>query len=151
MENSPARSRILRAAIGVDVGGSFTDVVCSTQERTVRAKAPTDPQDIGKGVIDACEKVAALLGVALNQLLPEVTRFGLGTTAVTNALTAHEGLKVGLLTTQGFESLALTARGDRIQREGWLELPWVPIEASRIKGLPERLDKFGKVLTPLDP
>lgn len=151
MQNSAARPRILRAAIGVDVGGSFTDVVCSTQDRTVRAKAPTDPQDIGNGVIEACDKVAALLGIALDQLLPEVTRFGLGTTAVTNALTAHEGLKVGLLTTQGFESLALTARGDRIQRDGWLELPWVPIEAACIEGLPERLDKSGKVLTPLDP
>lgn len=142
LENTPVE----RAALGVDVGGSFTDVVCSTEARTVRAKAPTDPQDIGAGVIAACEKAAAQLGVSLDQLLPQVTRFGLGTTAVTNALTAHEGLKVGLLTTQGFESLALTARGDRISRDGWLELPWVPIEPSCILGLPERLDRHGHVL-----
>jgi N-methylhydantoinase A len=144
------KTAIGRAALGVDVGGSFTDVVCSTQTRTVRAKAPTDPQDIGAGVIAGCEKAAAQLGVSLDQLLPHVTRFGLGTTAVTNALTAHDGLRVGLLTTQGFESLALTARGDRISREGWLELPWVPIEQSCILGLPERLDRNGHILAPLN-
>jgi N-methylhydantoinase A len=146
----PETTAIKRAALGVDVGGSFTDVVCSTETRTVRAKAPTDPQDIGAGVVAACEKAAAQLGVSLDQLLPHVTRFGLGTTAVTNALTAHDGLKVGLLTTQGFETLALTARGDRISRDGWLELPWVPIEQSCIVGLPERLDRDGHVLAPLN-
>lgn len=136
-------------AIGVDVGGSFTDVVLSTSDRTVRAKAPTDPADIGNGVMEGCKMVASQVGLTLRDLLPNIARFGLGTTAVTNALTAHKGLKVGLITTAGFESLALTARGDRVCADGWLEVPWIPIESSMIAGVPERVDCNGKVLVPL--
>ena len=44
--------------IGVDVGGTFTDVVLSDGTLTWRSKAPTDPQEFGRGVLQACELVA---------------------------------------------------------------------------------------------
>ena len=44
--------------IGVDVGGTFTDVVCSDQTNTWRAKSPTVPNDFGAGVLAACQLVA---------------------------------------------------------------------------------------------
>jgi len=132
-------------SIGVDVGGSFTDAVVSVADRTVRAKAATEPANIGNGVINACDLVARQLGLSLRELLARTVRFGLGTTAVTNTLTVKRGLKVGLLTTAGFESLALTARGDRHTVDGWAVLPWVPLEPPCIAGIPERMDRDGKV------
>ena len=44
--------------IGVDVGGTFTDVVCSDGTRTWKAKSPTVPENFGAGVIEACELIA---------------------------------------------------------------------------------------------
>ena len=70
--------------IGVDVGGTFTDVVLTDADHTWRGKAPTTPDDLGRGVLDACRLVATRAGTTLDALLPRVRRFGLGTTAVTN-------------------------------------------------------------------
>ena len=135
--------------IGIDVGGSFTDVVMSDGAATWRAKAPTVPGSFSTGVIEGCEKVADQAGSSLNEILPRVARFGLGTTAVTNALTVHQGERVGLLTTKGFEHLALLARGERVARDGWLDMPWVPVDIRRIAGVAERLGRGGEVIEPL--
>jgi len=137
-------------AIGIDVGGTFTDAVCSDGTRSWRAKAPTDPADFGNGVIAACEQVAGVLGFSLAELLRQVARFGLGTTAVTNVLATRKGRRVGLFTTAGFEYQVPAARGRRVFSEGWLEMPWVPVEPECIVGIDERVDREGKVLRPLD-
>jgi N-methylhydantoinase A len=135
--------------IGVDVGGTFTDVVCSNGSGTWRAKAPTDPDQFARGVIQACEKVAEQLGIPLEGLLSSVQRFGLGTTAVTNVLATGRGLNVGLLTTAGFESHLHMARGYRVEGDGWLEPPWMPLNESCTIGIRERVDREGNVLIPI--
>src|SRR4051794_37213839 len=99
--------------IGVDVGGTFTDVVLSDGATTWRAKSPTTPVDLGRGVVDACRLVARRAGATLETLLPSVQRFGLGTTAVTNTLASRAGRRVGLITTKGFEDLVPLSRGRR--------------------------------------
>src|SRR5262245_25057953 len=88
------------ACIGVDVGGTFTDVVLSDGARVWSAKAPTTPSALGRGVLNACRLVAGRAGLSLEDLLPKVTRFGLGTTAVTNTIAAQTGRTVGLITTR---------------------------------------------------
>ena len=106
----PQRRRTTMSyTIGIDVGGTFTDIVVSDGQVVAR-KAPTDPQEFGHGVLQACELVAAQVGRTRAELFPDVDRFGLGTTAVTNVLTVKKGMKVGLLTTARFEDTVAAAR-----------------------------------------
>ncbi len=137
--------------IGIDVGGTFTDAVLGDGVETVRAKALTTQDDISRGVIDACELLAARKGLTLDALLPSVQRFGLGTTAVTNALASRSGRRVGLITTRGFEDCVPAANGRVISQDGWLRLPWSIAPRRCIAGVNERIDRNGTVLTPLDP
>jgi N-methylhydantoinase A len=136
--------------IGVDVGGTFTDVVLATDGSTWRAKAPTSADDVGRGVLDACTLVATRAGTTLDALLPRVRRFGLGTTAVTNALAGRTGRRVGLVTTKGFEDLVPLSRGRRVNDGGWLVLPPQLVDRECIVGVDERVDRHGTVLRPLD-
>src|SRR5262249_17509906 len=79
------RVRVATAVrIGVDIGGTFTDVVASTADQVWTAKALTTPDSWADGVLAACDKVAQVAGWTLRELLGRTTRFGLGTTAVTN-------------------------------------------------------------------
>ena len=59
----------------------------------------------GPGVLEACRLVAERAGTTLQALLPTVSRFGLGTTAVTNTIASRTGRRAGLVTTSGFEDL----------------------------------------------
>jgi N-methylhydantoinase A len=136
--------------IGVDVGGTFTDVVLSDGTRTWRAKAPSTPGELGRGVLAACRLVAERAGTTLEALLPGVSRFGLGTTAVTNTIAARTGRRVGLITTSGFEDLVPIARAMRAPSNGWLVPPTSLVDREWIVGVPERVDRDGTVLTKLD-
>jgi N-methylhydantoinase A len=136
--------------IGVDVGGTFTDVVAGNKTVLWRAKAPTDPLNFATGVTEACDRIAAQVGASTADLLIRTTRFGCGTTAVTNVLASRQGLTAGLITTQGFEDLLIIAKGRLDTRDGWLEPSWTPIERSRIIGVPGRIDRAGEVIEPFD-
>jgi N-methylhydantoinase A len=136
--------------IGVDVGGTFTDVVLSDGMSVWRAKAPSTPAALGNGVLSGCRLVAQRARMRLEDLLPQVARFGLGTTAVTNVIATRSGRRVGLVTTQGFEDLVPIARVRRIPRQGWLVPPDSLIDREWILGVAERVDRNGKVLRSLD-
>ena len=136
--------------IGVDVGGTFTDVVLSDGTSVWRAKAPSTPAALGNGVLSGCRLVAQRAGMRLEDLLPRVARFGLGTTAVTNVIATRSGRRVGLVTTKGFEDLVPIARVRRIPRQGWLVPPDSLIDREWIVGVAERVDRNGKVLRCLD-
>jgi N-methylhydantoinase A len=136
--------------IGVDVGGTFTDVVLSDGTRVWRAKSPSSTTALGEGVIAGCRLVAQRAGTTLERLLPQVARFGLGSTAVTNVIAARTGRRVGLITTHGFEDLVPIARVRREPREGWLVPPDGLIERDWILGVAERIDRDGKILQALD-
>ncbi|GAA1787348.1 hypothetical protein GCM10009712_38500 [Pseudarthrobacter sulfonivorans] len=137
-------------SIGIDVGGTFTDLACGDGKSLWRAKSPTDPQNFGRGVMGACQLVAEQIGLSLDDLLGQVARFGLGTTAVTNALVEKHGVKAGLLMTVGFEDTLDMARSRRVSSNGWLIPPWSPIERSAVVGINERVDREGAVLVPVD-
>ncbi|MBB3085532.1 hydantoinase/oxoprolinase family protein [Geodermatophilus sabuli] len=137
-------------SVGIDVGGTFTDLACGDGESLWRAKSPTDPQNFGRGVLGACQLVADQIGLELGDFLDKVERFGLGTTAVTNALVEKHGVRAGLLTTAGFEDTIAMARSRRVSIDGYLVPPWSPIERSSVVGVHERVDRDGKVLVPVD-
>src|SRR5260221_10257887 len=70
--------------IGVDVGGTFTDVVLSDGAHVWRAKAPSSTAALGEGVIAGCRLAAQRAGLTLEALLPKDARLGVGPTAATN-------------------------------------------------------------------
>jgi N-methylhydantoinase A len=108
--DSPLPARSPGLCFGIDVGGTFTDCVLTEGDRLWRAKSPTTSGEIGKGVINAARLAAERRGQSLEKTLPQVARFGLGTTVVTNALASRTGRRVGLVTTSGFEQMIPLAR-----------------------------------------
>jgi N-methylhydantoinase A len=145
-------SRVARGSyvIGIDVGGTFTDAVCSDGVATWRAKAPTNPAKFSEGVIGSCSLIARQLGVDLGELLKSTQRFGLGTTAVTNVIATRRGRTVGLITTRGFENHLHAMRNHRKVIDGWLTMHWNPVALDAVRGIDERIDRDGNVVSPID-
>lgn len=138
--------------IGVDVGGTFTDVVIQDADGVVhRAKAPTNPKNFGAGVLEGLALLAKQMGVSTEDILDRVETFGLGTTAVTNAMTALVGSTVGLITTRGFEEELNLARGIRPSGpDARVGAPVSLVDRRHVAGVSERIDRDGVVVTPLD-
>jgi N-methylhydantoinase A len=139
-----------RLRIGIDVGGTFTDVVAEWDGGAARGKVPSTPRDPQEGVVAACELMAATLELDLPGLLGRVSRFGLGTTVVTNMLATQTGRRLGLITTAGFEDLVPLARGHSVPQEGWLVPPMLLVPRERIIGVRERANRDGEISVPVD-
>ncbi|MPZ93260.1 MAG: hydantoinase/oxoprolinase family protein [Actinobacteria bacterium] len=90
--------------IGVDVGGTFTDVVGIVDGRVVTAKLPSTPEQ-SEGVLAAIER----LGVNG----PDIEAFAHGTTVATNALLERKGARTALITTDGFRDVIEIGRQNR--------------------------------------
>src|ERR1700751_6173688 len=87
--------------IGVDVGGTFTDLVAVDDfGKAALAKVPSTPTDPSTGVLDGLQLLANTLGLEVAALLAETDRIVHGTTVATNALLEHKGARVGLLTSE---------------------------------------------------
>jgi len=92
--------------LGVDVGGTFTDVVAvDRQGRVATAKVPSTPEDSSAGVIAGWE--------ALTEPAAHVAVFAHGTTVATNALLERRGGRTALITTEGFRDIIEIGRQDR--------------------------------------
>ena len=89
--------------LGVDVGGTFTDLVLFDEEsgRQVRAKIPSTPDDPSVGVLAGIDKICHLANVSPG----DIAQIMHGTTVATNAVLEGKGAKVGLITTQGFKQI----------------------------------------------
>jgi N-methylhydantoinase A/oxoprolinase/acetone carboxylase beta subunit/N-methylhydantoinase B/oxoprolinase/acetone carboxylase alpha subunit len=139
-----------RTSIGVDVGGTFTDVALIEGSRVVRVKSPTAAGDVATSVIDGIALLARRLGRATADVLADVGHMGLGTTAVTNVLASRTGVRVGVITTAGIEDELPLAKGFRVSDGVWSRYPEPLVPRDRIIGLNERVDRHGEVLKPLD-
>jgi N-methylhydantoinase A len=138
--------------IGVDVGGTFTDVVGVDEEgREFLAKAPSTPHDQSEGVLDGLRNLAAAIGLTLTELLETTTRIVHGTTVATNALLERRGAKTAMLTTEGHRDVTAMREGLKPARYD-LRLPQPPALIPRALRLPvrERLRPDGRVEIPLD-
>jgi N-methylhydantoinase A len=137
-------------AIGVDVGGTFTDCFVTDGVLGWRGKAPTTPAALADGLVAALASAAADAGRPVGELLGATTRFALGTTAVTNCLAQLAGAPTGLVVTQGFGDLWPMARGHRLGIDGMSHPLPTLVPRRRIAEVPERVDREGRVLLPLD-
>ncbi len=141
-----------RYHIGVDIGGTFTDVVSIDEDGHVRrAKAPTTPDDYPRGIFDALETLAREADLDLGGILRGCELFINGTTIVTNAIAELRGRRVGLITTRGFRDTLRIARSARTNdMDLWTQTPPPDIVAREdIAELDERVDSFGQVVVPL--
>jgi N-methylhydantoinase A len=93
----------MKYVIGVDVGGTFTDLVClDEQGNSTITKTPSTPSDPSIAIMNGLSKVGKVLGKDLQAILKETSRITHGTTVSTNTVLTWTGAKVGLLCTKGF-------------------------------------------------
>jgi N-methylhydantoinase A len=133
--------------IGVDIGGTFTDVALEIGERRFTGKILTTPQAPEDGVLAALRSVAAEAGVEPGQVGVIIH----GTTLATNALIERKGARTALLTTEGFRDVVEIRHENRFEQyDVNIDLP-PPLVPRRLR-LPirERIDAQGEVLIPLD-
>ncbi|MFW6203335.1 MAG: hydantoinase/oxoprolinase family protein [Actinomycetota bacterium] len=137
--------------LGVDVGGTFTDILLidETTGRMWEAKTASTPEDQSVGVLRGIEKVCDEAGITLDQ----VGAILHGTTIATNAILEGKGAKVGLVTTKGFRQILQIARSFVPGGlAGWIiwpkPEPLAPLELT-VEAV-ERIGSDGSVVTPLD-
>ena len=146
--------------IGIDTGGTFTDVVVLGDAGEVwTAKASTTPDDFSRGVMDAVKEASGVVGVEMSELLGRTALFKHGSTVATNALITRNGCEVGLITTRGFEDTTEIMRaigrvdglsGDEIKHVTWITKPDPFVPRERIVGVRERMDYQGNEIVPLN-
>lgn len=140
-----------RWRIGVDVGGTFTDMILASADgRIVVAKVPSVPGDPAQGVLRALAKAADLLGVRVAALLGQCSLFVHGSTVATNTVLEGKGAKVGLVTSAGFRDALEIRRGHR--DDPWdHRRPYPPVLVPRHLrlGVRGRLDRTGREIEPL--
>jgi len=131
--------------LGVDVGGTFTDLVAVVDGTARVEKVASTPDAPEQAVADALDAVADDVPPA------SVGFFGHGTTVATNAVLEREWAETALVTTEGFRDALEIGRQDRpdiYDLHGSKPAPVVPRD--RRYEVPERLDERGDVLDPLD-
>jgi N-methylhydantoinase A len=137
--------------IGIDVGGTFTDLVLVHDGTITLDKHPTTPRDQSEGVLGGIDRLAARVGVARDALLADTDLIVHGTTTADNTMIEMSGATTGLITSDGHR--------DEIEiRRGYKEDIWDPAlpppppicPRRRRYGVPERLDFEGNVVVPLD-
>ncbi|MBI4192445.1 MAG: hydantoinase/oxoprolinase family protein [Betaproteobacteria bacterium] len=132
--------------LGVDIGGTFTDLVAldETTGRVSRTKSLSTPRHLAKGVLSAILKA----GIPLNQ----AGMFVHGSTIAINALLQLDGAETALITTRGFRDVLEMGRKNRPDMYNlFFKRPPVLVPRERRFEVAERLDAGGAVLSPVDP
>src|SRR5690349_23568401 len=137
--------------IGIDTGGTFTDVVAfdETTGELSTTKTPSTPADPAEGFITGLEKMLALLG----QRMDAVASVSHGTTIATDQLLEGKVGRLGFITTEGFEFVLEIARQSVPDGYGnsyfWVK-PDRIVPADLVKTVGGRLDHTGAELRPFD-
>jgi N-methylhydantoinase A len=134
--------------IGIDIGGTFTDVAMVREEtgQIAVAKVLTTPGDFGAGVIEGLRQ-----GLAENAIDPaDVALLSHATTVVTNALLERKGARCGVIATRGFRDLLELRRSSRPDLYDLFQDPPSVLVPRRFRyEVTERVDAQGAVVTPL--
>ncbi len=145
------RSKITGLSLGVDVGGTFTDLLLldERKQRTFTAKVPSTPEDSSRGVLNGIEKICAKAGIDP----ADIGGVMHGTTVATNTVLTGSGAKVGLVTSKGYrETLQIARSYVPGGLGGWViwnkSEPLASLEHTIEAD--ERIAADGSVLVPLD-
>jgi N-methylhydantoinase A len=134
--------------IGIDIGGTFTDVALVEEAtgRIAMAKLLTTPQDFGQAVIDGIRQA-----LDTNRIDPsDVSLLSHATTVVTNALLENKGARAGFVATRGMRDLLELRRSSRADLYDLLQdAPAVLVPRRWRFEITERIDAQGNVVTPL--
>src|SRR5947207_1119746 len=134
--------------IGVDIGGTFTDVVLvdEARGRTRVVKVPTTPRDFARGVLDALASALSADAVAPR----DVIWLAHATTVVTNALLEAKGARIALVTTRGMRDVLELRRSARASLyDLFQDGPAVLVPRHLRLEVTERVDAQGEVVEPL--
>src|SRR5690242_13438041 len=134
--------------IGVDIGGTFTDValVDATSGRIGVAKVPSTPADLAEGVLTALTQAMRRYAVVPT----EVELLSHATTIVTNALLEEKGARAAFVTTRGFRDVLELRRSARADLyDLFQDGPATLIPRRRRFEISERIGADGKIVTPL--
>jgi N-methylhydantoinase A len=140
-----------RVRIGIDTGGTFTDVVAVDEAtgRTTTTKTPSTPADPAEGFLTGVRKVLDLLGLDGGA----ITAVSHGTTVATNQLLEGRLDRIGFITTEGYESVLEIARQSVPDGYGnsyfWVKPPRI-VPADLVRTVRGRLDPRGDEVRPLD-
>jgi len=138
--------------IGIDVGGTFTDLVCVTPDgQVIVDKTPSTLDDQSRGVMDGLAQLASELGMETVELCGRIDIIVHGTTTADNTMIEQDGAKVGLLVTEGHRDEIEMRRVHKEQI--WDPSYPAPFAIARRRAripIPERLDFEGNVLAELD-
>jgi N-methylhydantoinase A len=134
--------------IGIDIGGTFTDVAMVEEDtgHIAIAKLPTTPRDFGQAVIDGIRQ-----GLDANRIDPAgVSLLSHATTVVTNALLENKGARAGFVATRGMRDILELRRSSRADLYDLLQdAPAVLVPRRWRFEITERIDAQGEVVTPL--
>ncbi len=137
--------------LGVDVGGTFTDLLLVHDETgdLFRVKTPSTPADPSEGVLVGVRRICEESGVAPGDLGYVMH----GTTVATNAMLEAKGARVGLVTTQGFGQILHLARSQTPgPLAGWIIMikPDPPAALEDTREAKERMSAQGEPVEPVD-
>jgi N-methylhydantoinase A len=136
--------------IGVDIGGTFTDIVCRSAGEAMRAlKISTTRGDPSQAVLNAVEHLATDLDIAP----ASIARFLHGTTIATNAVLERKGAKIGLITSVGFKDILEIGYQLRQDLHRIMLEPVTPVflaPGAQRKEAIEQVSAQGEVIIPLD-
>ena len=141
----------MASRLGIDVGGTFTDLLLFNEasQEIQLLKTPSTPEDQSVGILTGVQKIIAQAGISAGDIQVLLH----GTTVSTNIVLEEKGAKVGLLVTENFEQILHMARSQTPgPLAGWIIMekpdPLADLELTR--GISERIDARGEVVTPLD-
>ena len=137
--------------LGIDVGGTFTDLVCAGQDGAGWVtKVPTTPDDPSVGVMSGLAELARLRDEPVRALLAQTEVIVHGTTVATNAILTGRGARTGLITTRGVRDALEMRRGVRERLYDNKYKPPPPLVPRYLRlGTGGRLDVSGDELEPL--
>ena len=138
--------------LGVDVGGTFTDLFLVGDEngaQQFRVKTPSTPADPSEGVLNGVRRICDEAGIEVS----EIRNILHGTTVATNAVLESKGARVGLITTEGFKQILHLARSQTPgPLAGWIIMikPDPPASLADTREAVERMDARGATVVPVD-
>ena len=137
--------------LGVDVGGTFTDLFLVNDEDGTqhRVKTPSTPSDPSQGVLNGVARICETAGITPGDL----GNIMHGTTVATNAVLEGKGARVGLITTQGFQQILHLARSQTPgPLAGWIimQKPEPPATLADTREAVERMGPRGETVVPVD-